>query len=259
MADANTLIAEIKRALREARLTYRDVAAHLGVSEASVKRMFAQQQFSLERIERILGLLRMDFADLLLRVNERRQYVAQLTPEQEEAIAGDETLLVIAFLVLNRWPVEEILAVYDFAEQEIQRELIRLDRLKIIELLPFNRYRLLTARNFTWRRNGPVQRYFATHIQSEFFASSFVGGGEELRFVAGSLSPEGIRQMHKAITRIATEFDELAERGSRLPTDERYGCSAVFALRPMEFSMFAKHRKARPAKLTQLPATKHAG
>ena len=166
---------------------------------------------------------------------------------------NDEDLLVIAFLVLNRWAVDDIQAAYDFSERDIQRMLIKLDRLKIIELLPFNRYRLLTARNFTWRKNGPVQQYFANRIQSQFFASAFAGGGEELRFVAGTLSPEGIRQMHRAIAKVAAEFDELAERGSRLPTDERYGCSAVFAFRPIEFSMFAKHRKAHPPKFRPLP------
>lgn len=254
MADVSGLVAELKRALRGAQLTYRDVARHLGISEASVKRMFAQEKFTLRRLERILELLRMDFTDLVEQMNERRQYVTQLTPEQEQALVGDEDLLVIAFLVLNRWPIEDIVATYRFTEREVMRQLIRLDRLKLIELLPFNRYRLLAARSFTWRRNGPVQRYFATRIQSEFFESSFGGGGEELRFVAGALSPDGIRQMHRAIHRIAAEFDEHAERGSRLPTGERYGCSAVFAIRPMEYSMFASRRRAHPPKLATLPA-----
>lgn len=252
MADSSALISELKRALREAQLTYRDVARHLSLSEASVKRLFAREQFSLQRLERVLQLLRMDIGNLVERVNERRQYVSQLTPEQEQALISDEDLLVIAFLVLNRWAVEDIVTIYDFTERDIQRHLIRLDRLRIIELQPFNRYRLLTARNFTWRRNGPVQKFFAERIQSEFFRSSFAGGGEELRFVGGTLSPDGIRHMHRAIHRIAAEFDEQAERGSRLPTDERYGCSAVFALRPIEFSMFARHRRAHPPKLTPL-------
>lgn len=252
MAESRALVAELKRALREAQLTYRDVAGHLDLSEASVKRMFAQQKFTLARLEKVLELLRMEISDLVERMHERRQYVSELTPEQEQALVGDEDLLVIAFLVLNRWSVEDIEATYSFTEREITRQLIRLDRLKLIELLPFNRYRLLTARNFTWRRNGPVQRYFATRIQSEFFESSFAGGGEELRFVAGGLSPDGIRQIHRAINRLAAEFDELAERGSRLPVSERYGCSAVFAIRPMEFSMFARRREAHPPKISTL-------
>lgn len=257
MANASAMVAELKRALREAQLTYRDVARHLALSEASVKRMFANEQFSLRRIERVLELLRMDFADLVERVNERRQYVSQLSPEQEEALIGDEDLLVIAFLALHRWSVEDIVAVYDFTEQEVQRQFIRLDRLKIIELLPFNRFRLLTAKNFTWRQNGPIQQFFATRIQAEFLAGSFADSSEELRFVAGPLSAEGIRQMHRAIQRIAAEFDELAERGSRLPTDERYSCSAVFAIRPVEFSIFASRRraKARHPSISAPPAT----
>lgn len=254
MTDTAALVGELKRALRAADLTYRDVAAHVGLSEASVKRMFARRQFTLERLERILGLLRMDFADLVERINARREFVSELTPAQEQALIGDEDLLVVAFLVLNRWSVEDIVAIYRFTERDVGRQLLRLDRLKIIELLPFNRYRLLTARNFTWRRDGPVQRFFAERIQAEFFSSRFAGGGEELRFVAGGLSPDGIRRMHRAINRLAAEFDELAEQGSRLPTEERYGCSAVFAIRPMEFSMFAKRRKAHPPKLHELPA-----
>ncbi len=253
MADASGLIAELKRALRTAEFTYRDVARHLGISEASVKRMFSQEKFTLRRLERILELLRMDIAGLVEQMNEHRQYVSQLTPEQEQALIGDEELLVIAFLVLNRWTIEDIVATYRFTEREVIHQLIRLDRLELIELLPFNRYRLLTARNFTWRRNGPVQRYFATRIQAEFFESNFAGGGEELRFVAGGLSPDAIRQMHRAIHRIAAEFDEHAERGSRLPTDERYGCCAVFAIRPMEYSMFTKRRRERAPKLAALP------
>lgn len=252
MANVSALVSELKKALREADLTYRDVARHLKLSEASVKRLFAREQLTLQRTERILELLRMDFADLVERVNERRTYVTELTPEQEQALIGDEDLLVITFLVLNRWSMEDITTVYDFSEKDVERKLLRLDRLRIIELLPFNRYRLLTARNFTWRKNGPVQKFFAGTIQSEFFQSAFAGGGEELRFVAGTLSPEGIRHMHRVIHRIAAEFDDLAEAGSRLPTDERYGCSAVFAIRPMEFSMFEKHRKARPPKLRAL-------
>lgn len=245
MANTSALIAELKRALREAQLTYRDVARHLSLSEASVKRMFASEQFSLHRVERILTLLRMDFADLVERVNERREYVSQLSAEQEEALIGDERLMVIAFLALHRWSVEDIVAVYDYSEREVEKQLIRLDRLKIIELLPFNRYRTLTARNFTWRRDGPVQQYFATHIQKEFFESSFEDRSEALRFVAGPLSREGIRQMHRAIHRIAAEFDELAERASRLPLDERASCSAAFAIRPVEFSVFARQRRDR--------------
>ena len=252
MGQTTALVAELKRTLRENRLTYRRVGEHLGLTEASVKRMFARETFSLDRLERILEIVGMQISDLVERMESRREFVNELTPEQEEALVNDSNLLVLAFLVLNRWSVEDIQAVYDFDEQEIQRLLIRLDRLKLIDLLPFNRYRLLTTRNFTWRKDGPVQQLFADRIQKEFFASRFDGPGEQLRFIGGRLSPDAIAEMHRAIVRIAAQFDELAESDSRLPINESYGCSAVFALRPMEFSMFADHRVVATPKVAPL-------
>ncbi|MCH9695383.1 MAG: helix-turn-helix transcriptional regulator [Gammaproteobacteria bacterium] len=242
MAQAQTLVNELKKALRESGITYADVAVHLQLSEASVKRLFSRQTFSLERMERTLELLRMDFHDLVERVNSRREYVSQLTPEQEEALVGDTVLLVITFLVLNRWRYDEIRTVYDFEENLIQQKLIRLDRLRMIELLPFNRYRLLTARNFTWRRNGPVQNFFATRVQTEFFDSAFDQPEDELRFVGGMLSEGSITRMHEAIDRLSQYFDELVEKDSRLPMKQRIGCSGVFAIRPLQFSMFSQYQ-----------------
>ncbi len=253
MQQSKALIGELKRALREHQITYRDVASHLGLSEASIKRMFASAQMSLGRAEKILALVQLQFSDLVERLQARQAYVSELTPEQEEALAGDTDVLIVTFLIVNRWSYETILETYDISERQLQSTLIKLDRLKIIELLPFNKYRLLTTRNFTWRKNGPVQKLFSGQIQPEFFASDFSGPGEELRFVGGRLSPDGVMQMRRALERVAAEFDELAERDSRLPIEDCYGCGAVFAIRPIEFSMFAKLRRKQAVKTLALP------
>jgi hypothetical protein len=120
-----------------------------------------------------------------------------------------------------------------------------LHRARIIELLPFNRVKLLTARNFTWRKDGPVQKFFTREVQREFLDSSFAGPGEHLRFVAGLLTRGSLAQLQQSIDRLAREFDELVRRDASLP--ERRSCSAVFALRPWEFSMFAALRREQPA------------
>ena len=253
MSQTKVLVTELKRVLREHRITYQDVAKHLDLSEASVKRMFAAQKFSLQRLEQVLQLAQLEITDLVERLHANREYVSRLTAEQEQALVEDSKLLVITFLVLNRWSADEILATYSFSERELQKQLIRLDRLKMIELLPFNRYRLLTARNFTWHKDGPVQKLFAGQIQAEFFDSAFAGPGERLRFVAGTLSPDSITQLHREIDRLATRFDELVEQDTKLPLQRRYGSSAVFAFRPMEYSIFARHRRAPSEKLVGLP------
>jgi hypothetical protein len=150
------------------------------------------------------------------------------------------------YLLLNGWSLSQITSTFTIDDAEAERLLIRLHRARIIELLPFNRVKLLTARNFTWRKDGPVQRFFVREVQREFLDSSFAAPGEHLRFVAGNLSRTSLAQLQQSMDRLAREFDELARRDAALPLDERSGCSAVFALRPWEFSMFTALRRKPP-------------
>ncbi len=243
MAQTAALVTELKKALREAGITYRDVAAELGLSEASVKRLFSDANFSMQRLEKILALVQMDFADLVDRLRSSTERITELTPEQEEALVADPMLLLVTFLVVNRWRVDDMLATYAIDERDLERRLIQLDRLKMIELGTFHRYRLLTARNFSWHRNGPVQRAFAELIQREFFNSGFDADDERLRFLTGGLSGASRRQFNERLDQLVAEFDELAISDARLPRTERKTTSAVLALRPIEYSLFGQFRR----------------
>ena len=65
-----------------------------------------------------------------------RRDVEELDEEQEEVLVGDRKLLLVAFLLLNHWTVDQIVSAYDIDDLEMVRLLARLDRLKIIDLLP---------------------------------------------------------------------------------------------------------------------------
>jgi transcriptional regulator with XRE-family HTH domain len=243
MAQVGLLIDELKRALKAHGVTYAALAERVGLSESSVKRLFATRGFSLQRLEHVCNVLGLEISDLVHMMNERREYLTELTPEQEDALLADPKLLLMTYLLINGWPLQEIVANYEIDTAEAERLLIRLHRAKIIELLPFNRVKLLTARNFTWRKNGPVQRFFQQHVQRELMDAPFAGPGEQFRFVGARLSRTGLAQMQQSIERVAREFEELARRDEALPIDERQSCAAVFAIRPWEFSMFASLRR----------------
>jgi len=243
MAQMTLLVQELKRFLRGQGITYADIARRLGLSESSIKRMFSKQTFTLKRFEQICDSVGIEISDLIDFMNDRREYLTVLTPEQEQALLANPKLLLMTYLLINGWKLDEITTHFLIEEDEAERLLIHLHRAKIVELLPFNRVKLLTARNFTWRKDGPVQKFFANQVQREFLDSSFDGKDEQLRFVGGTLSPASLTQMQQSIGRIAREFDELSRRDSTLPLGERNGCSAVFAIRPWEFSVFADLRR----------------
>ena len=243
MGESSRIHHELKRVLREARVTYADVARHLDLSEATVKRLFSKEALSLKRLESVCHLVGVEFADLVERVAARREFITALTREQEKALVADPKMLLMTYMIVNGQTVEHICATYKVSESEAQRCLVRLDRLKIIELLPFNRIRRLTARNFSWHRDGPVQRFFAQRIQAEFFDADFGADEEDLKFVAGALSAASIAQFKRALDRVAGEFDELVRQDATTRIEERRTCGAVLAIRPWEPEAFSRLRR----------------
>jgi transcriptional regulator with XRE-family HTH domain len=243
MAQVDLLVNELKRHLKARGLTYAAVAKGVGLSESSVKRMFARRRFSLARLEQICNAVGLEISDLVEMLNERREYLTELSVEQEQALVAEPKLLLLTYLLINGWPLDAITESFEIDEPELRTLLIRLHRARIIELLPLDRVKLLTARNFAWRPNGPVQKLLAKQVQREFLDSAFAGSGEQLRFVGGLLSRASLAQMRQGIDRLAREFDELARRDAGLPLNERHACGAVLAIRPWEFSLFGALRR----------------
>lgn len=242
MAERTVLVAELKRALRERGLTYQAVARQLELSLATVKRLFARGDFSLQRFERVCELAGLGMRELLERADEHSAPTKQLTLTQEREIVADPRLFLVTWLVLNRTPFEEITRWYRFNERELLRYFIRLDRLKVIELQPGNRARLLVSRRFSWRPGGPVQRYLHQKLLREFLASHFVGAHEEFVFHGATVSREVLAQLKRVQQNAARECMELIEQ-DRSPLRARVGTAFVLALRPWAYSGFAQFER----------------
>ena len=239
MPQTQQLIETLKHALKAQKKTYADVAVALGLSEASVKRLFAEKNLSLLRFERVCQMLDMEISDLVQLMNQRTQRITQLTREQEEEIAGDRVLMLVTVCALNRWTFEEILQRYNIKPVDAIRCLTRLDRLKIIDLLPGNRIKLRISPNFDWLENGPIHQLFRSRLQDDFFNSRFDRLTERLLVVNGMLSRQSNAMLQKRMERLAREFDELNDQDAGLPLDQRQGVTMVIAMSDWRFGLFA--------------------
>lgn len=243
MAQAKDLIAALKAALKAEHLTYRQVAKRLRISEASVKRLFATGRFSLHRLESICALVNLEVSDLAELAIEHMPKFTMLTPAQEAALLKDRKLLLVTYLVLSHWRYEEIVETFDIDAHEAIRILAELDRLRFIQLLPGNRIKLLTTRNFSWRPEGEVQRFFEKEVLPEFLSTGFRHEGERMQFVGGLLSQPSLERFQASLEKIAREFDELVEADARLPLEQRHSTAALLAARPWEYSQFARFKR----------------
>ena len=239
MPQPSPIVQELKRVLKERELTYAEVARGLGLSVASVKRLFSTGAFSLQRIEEICQLAKLELAELAERARNRATSTTKLSLAQEKEVVADPKLFLVTWLVLNRTPFEHIVREYDLPERDVVRYLIRLDRLRIIDLLPGNRVKLLVDRHFTWRADGPVQAYLFEKLLREFFAARFENPADEFYFHGGTVSEGAFAQLKRAVRHAAAECVEIIERDRGVPA-RRSGAAFVVALRPWDYSGFSR-------------------
>jgi hypothetical protein len=232
MSHTSLMIDALKRQLKAKAVTYAELGRRIGLSEPSVKRMFAQRSFTLERLEQVLEVVGMDFAELAQAATDAPQLISQLTFAQEEEIIGDTKLLVVAVAALNQIPVEQIVAVYRVSEAETVKYLLRLDRIGFLTLLPNNRVKLLVSRTFSWIPNGPIQTWFRQEASGDYLDTRFAGSHELMRLVSVMLSPRSTRALLERLKQVADEFSQQHQDDARLPYDQRHSITFLLAARP---------------------------
>ena len=113
------LISTLKRVLKTRGVTYADLAERITLSEASVKRLFSQGTFTLERLEQICAALEIDVFELAKLARGEMARAGQLTVKQEQTLAKDRVLLGVFYLAYNGWQIDDIVATYDFTRPQV--------------------------------------------------------------------------------------------------------------------------------------------
>jgi DNA-binding Xre family transcriptional regulator len=250
MAQTAALVEALKRELRARKRTYADVARHMAMSEATVKRIFSKGELTLSRVDKICELLGVEFSDLARGVANEGAVISRLTEEQEKDLVADPKLMLVALCALSQIPFERILRDYDFPEPECVRLLARLDRLKFLELLPGNKYRLLVSRAFSWIPDGPIQRLFKHRLNQDFFKSNFAGENEMLVLMNGTPSMASVVNIVSRLKRVASDFAEMRIDDAKLPYAERRAVTLLIAARHWEPEFFSKYKRQRTRSVT---------
>ena len=242
MSQVQQLHSAVKQVLKNRGMTYAQLARGLRISESSVKRLLSRGGLTLERLEQICNLLETDFSELAKRVEKEQVQVQELTLQQETELADDPHLLAVAYHLLNDWTPARIRKTYAVTDAALTGLLTKLDRLRLIELLPNNRVKVLIGKNLKWRPNGPLRRRYTAQALAEFFDAAFLGRGERLRFLARELSFTSVALLQRKLDKLdklAAEFEDLAELDQGVPAEDRTNVGVVLALRPWIFSALA--------------------
>ncbi|MBL8481679.1 MAG: helix-turn-helix transcriptional regulator [Rhodocyclaceae bacterium] len=237
-----TLFDALKLHFKARGLTYADAARALGISEASVKRIFSRRDCTLERFAALCELVQVDLGELVRGQPRSRRLLTRLTWEQEQTLVGDTRLLLVAVCALNQIRVDEMLAAYRLERSECIALLLRLEGLGLLELHPNDRIRLSVARTFAWIPNGPIMRYMSERA-ADYFRHPFDAPGESMRIVSVRVSAAAALGLVARLEQIAREYAEQHAADAVLPLAERPALSVCLAVRhwePPEFRALAR-------------------
>jgi transcriptional regulator with XRE-family HTH domain len=233
----------LKMHLKARGMTYADVARALRISEATVKRIFAIRNCSLERLDALCELVQVDLAELARGMPRESRLVNRLTQAQEEELMSDPALLLVAVCALHQMRAEDMVETYKLTGARCLELLLRLERIGILELYENNRIRLRISRTFSWIPDGPIMRYVRSQM-ADFFDHSFGAAGELMRLISVRVSAEAQVALLRQIEQIAREYNEQHNADARLPLEQRQPVSVLLAVRSWEPVLFKALRRA---------------
>jgi hypothetical protein len=218
------------------------VARALKISEATVKRIFAVKNCSLERLDSLCELVQVDLAELARGTPRQSRLVSRLTQAQEEELMSDPALLLVAVCALHQMRAEDIVGTYQLTDAQCLELLLRLERIGILELHEKNRIRLRISRTFSWIPDGPIMRYVRSQMK-DFFDHGFGATGELMHLINVRVSAEAQVALLRQIEQIAREYGEQHNADARLPLEQRQPVSVLLAVRSWEPVLFKALRR----------------
>jgi transcriptional regulator with XRE-family HTH domain len=237
MVERQRLLAALKRLLKERGWRYADLAAALGVSEPTIKRVLSGGRMDLARLEQICEVLDIDFFELARSARVTRESRRHLTAHQENALAAAPRLMTVFHLLCQGWRTAAIGEGYGMRRTELVQLLAQLDRLRLVELLPGDHVRLKVPRDFSWRDDGPVRARYLQMASGEFLHESFDAADACFALEIGELSEASATTLRRKLDKLVMEFKEAVELDVGLPPERRRSIGLLVATRPWVFSL----------------------
>jgi hypothetical protein len=197
----------------------------------------------LDRLDEICQILEISLTDLFVLTAQKEQKISQLTAEQEEELMRDPKLLLVAVCARDGFTFQEIIDQYQITEHEAIRLFARLDKLKMLQLLPGNKYKLLVAQDFRWIPNGPLEKFMSSEVVTEFMQANFTEPNSFRFYLRGSYSEASLTILIAKLNQLTKDAADLNHQDSKLPLEKRIHAGLLLATRPWEFKLFADMRR----------------
>lgn len=205
------LVEELKKSLKIRAITYAILAKRLDLSEAAIKRLFSEANFSLQRLDEICHVSDIDLGELFRAAERHRDKPEPLALAVEDELASDDDLLLTLYMILLKHPLKRILSELATDRTGYYRLCRRLEKLGLIDVHAGNKVVPRMSKSVRWRADGPLVKRFGLAIRDEFFHSTFERDDEHQDFLTGALSIESYNIIKRRMRELLREFESLSD------------------------------------------------
>lgn len=202
------IMEQLKRILRKQGATYATLAKSLDVPESTIKKWFTSKDGSFERISRISEALGISIAHLMKGLEEESVKTFSFTSSQQQYFFKDPLAFkVFWLLVYQRKTPKEIQLQFELAEKDLQKILLRLDKLNLIIVGAHDVLKLPRMRPIRWQFSGLFMEKIQEEWTKELLQDSLVASDSSrsvLQFY--QLSEDALSEFHKDVRALEERY-----------------------------------------------------
>lgn len=162
----------IKNLLKKSGLQQKDLAAALDVSVPTVKRLLSGKELGLNRLIQIAGVFNLSVYELFGLCRGKDLGTFTFTSSQESFLARSIVHLVVFRSLLKGLKPEEVRSNYKLTNRQLEKILIGLDKVNLIEFWSNEKIRVKAKWPFKWIEGGTLEKSFLRPVLEKIFSAS---------------------------------------------------------------------------------------
>lgn len=225
------LFEALKREMRKENRTYAQLAEHLDISEATIKRAFSKKTMTTERLCQTCDFLGISLKYLLGSAKFSR--TKKLNPDQEYFLAEHVQHFLFLYYLLNSWSIPDAADQLSFPLDEARKIVKDLEAIKVLQRTKADDFQLLIDRDYQWSKEGPLENFFQTMLIPHFV--QYKAQGSHF-FLAGELSEASASKLAVHLRAVIEEFKTTASFDCKLPKANSKSYGLYLNLKPWTLS-----------------------
>lgn len=239
----NVLFKALKQILKVQGLHYEDLAELLGVSEATVKRLFQDQDCKLSRLMEVCEALSVRFQDLLEFASKGPVESTVLSLETEKALLAKPGLVSFFMLLVSDIDQAIIEQHNNLKPTDTYLYLRELEELGLIRIGRNQGVHFLVQRPIKWRLDGPLHSVLVK-VNQQFIRDTLSEHGElgyPFHTASRLFSEHSIKQLNEEVDQLYQRFQQQAALDQMFyPTEQLSPYKMVSTLAPFELTRYFK-------------------